>query len=116
MVFHPAASLAASKLNPWNNRWSEIHDFSSHGGTSVNWAFLDPATEFTSGIFPLSSLDGDLVEELSLVDEYAGWSSSDDAAPPTIPFSAGLNRTTQAASEVGAPHTILSPSPDSVRA
>jgi hypothetical protein len=89
-----SAQFAEAGLNPWNNRWSEIHDFSSRGGVSGNWGYLDGKTEFDGTVMP--AFPPDLVEELSIVDEAAKWrlASGGSDNPPLVPYSVGCARST----------------------
>lgn len=55
--FSQEANFEAARLSPWNNRWSEVHDFNQGAarGNERHWRFLDPAVE-AAGLL-LSPLD-----------------------------------------------------------
>ena len=38
------AQFARTGINLWNNRWSEVFDFTKNGGGGLNWELLPPAT------------------------------------------------------------------------
>ncbi len=83
-----AAAFAAAKLSVWNNRWSEVHDFSSPSGSSSNWSYLDGIVEFGTTVTP--TVDAELSEELSLANEASAWKLPQACEPPVVPYSVGI--------------------------
>lgn len=94
-----AAQFGEAGLNPWNNRWSEIHDFSSRGGASGNWNYLDGNAEFNGSVMP--EFPPELCEELSIVDEARKWRQVGGGCEnsPLVPYSIGVSRSS--AGDVG---------------
>jgi protein XRP2 len=51
-----ASQFVAAKLSPWDNRWSEVYDFTPNANGTKNFTLLDPALEDTFPIKPLSAV------------------------------------------------------------
>lgn len=48
-----AAQFVAAKLSPWDNRWSEVYDFTPNANGTKNFSLLDIAQE---DAFPVKAL------------------------------------------------------------
>jgi hypothetical protein len=51
-----ASQFVAAKLSPWDNRWSEVYDFTPNASGTKNFSLLDPALEECFPVKPLSAV------------------------------------------------------------
>jgi hypothetical protein len=51
-----ASQFVAAKLSPWDNRWSEVYDFTPNANGAKNFSLLEPAQEDSFPVKPLSAV------------------------------------------------------------
>jgi hypothetical protein len=51
-----ASQFVAAKLSPWDNRWSEVYDFTPNSNGTKNFSLLDPALEDSFPVKPLTAV------------------------------------------------------------
>jgi hypothetical protein len=51
-----ASQFVAAKLSPWDNRWSEVYDFTPNASGSKNFSLLEPSAEDAFPVKPLSAV------------------------------------------------------------
>jgi protein XRP2 len=51
-----ASQFVATKLSPWDNRWSEVYDFTPSPNGAKNFSFIDVTLEDSFPVKPLSAV------------------------------------------------------------
>jgi len=59
--FSLRAQFAAALLSPWNNEWSNVHDF-THSDSETHWTYMPVETPDSHWLPPLKDLESSTVE------------------------------------------------------